>query len=347
MTDIANGGPRLNSVGIIGAGAWGTALAMVAHGAGRSVNIWAREPEVAMAINLEHENISFLPGIPLAPEIKATSELAEIMEVDILIIATPAQHLRAACEKLVSYLDISTPIIICAKGIELASGALMSEIVETILPKHKYAVLSGPTFASEVAMVKPAAATLACLDSKTGDRLAQALRTPNFRIYQTVDVIGAEVGGAVKNVIAIACGIVNGRGLGDSARAAIITRGLSEMARISRAKGGRPETLMGLSGIGDLTLTCNAMQSRNFSLGVAIGGGQKVTDVLAERISVAEGIDTAAAVGALVGKLGVDAPICLAVNAIVNNMADTECTIASLLARPVGTDSPFDENTTN
>ena len=169
------------------------------------------------------------------------------------------------------------------------------------------------------------------------------MATPQFRIYQSGDVVGAEVGGAVKNVLAIACGIVEGRGLGDNARAAIITRGLAEMARLSLAKGGRPETLMGLSGIGDLSLTCNAMQSRNFSLGVALGQGRTLSDILSERNSVAEGVDTAAAVNALAGQLRVDLPICQAVNAIVNNNAEMDAIIAGLLARPVGRDSPLDE----
>ncbi len=333
----------MDRIGIIGAGAWGTALASVAHRAGRQVKIWAREADVVKAINTANENTPFLPGVPLAPEICATVDLGEATEADALVLATPSQFFRATCGSLAPYLDLSVPLVICAKGIEIASGALMNEVVEQTLPKQRFAVLSGPTFAKEVAREQPTAVTLACADFKTGYSLAQALGTPRFRIYQSADVIGAEVGGAIKNVLAIACGIVEGRGLGNNARAAIITRGLVEMARLSLAKGGRPETLMGLSGIGDLTLTSNAMQSRNFSLGVAMGQCRTLSDILAERNSVAEGVDTAAAVTALAAQLQVDMPICLAVNAIVNHGADTDATIAGLLARPVGTDSPFDE----
>ncbi len=333
----------MDRIGIIGAGAWGTALATVAHRAGRDVRIWAREADVVTAINTVHENTPFLPGVPLAPEIRATVDLGEAAEADALVLVTPSQFLRATCEALAPHLDLSVPLVICAKGVEIASGALMNEVVEQALPERLFAVLSGPTFATEVAREQPTAVTLACTDSEIGNSLAQAVSAPGFRIYQSADVIGAEVGGAVKNVLAIACGIVEGRGLGDNARAAIITRGLAEMARLSIAKGGRPETLMGLSGIGDLTLTCNAMQSRNFSLGLALGQRRTLSDILAERNSVAEGVDTAAAVTALAGQLQVDMPICLAVNAIVNHNADTDATIAGLLARPVGTDSPLDE----
>ncbi|MDP6897048.1 MAG: NAD(P)H-dependent glycerol-3-phosphate dehydrogenase, partial [Rhodospirillales bacterium] len=245
----------MDRIGIIGAGAWGTALATVAHRAGRDVRIWAREADVVTAINTVHENTPFLPGVPLAPEIRATVDLGEAAEADALVLVTPSQFLRATCEALAPYLDLSVPLVICAKGVEIATGALMNEVVEQVLPERLFAVLSGPTFAAEVAREQPTAVTLACADPKIGNSLAQAVSTPGFRIYQSADVIGAEVGGAVKNVLAIACGIVEGRGLGDNARAAIITRGLAEMARLSIAKGGRPETLMGLSGIGDLTLT--------------------------------------------------------------------------------------------
>ncbi len=334
----------MDKIGIVGAGAWGTALSAVAHRAGREVQIWARELEVVESINSEHKNNIFLPDVFLAPEIRATTDLAQVTDADALILVTPSQFLRSTCKALAFHLNISIPVIICAKGIELASGALMSEVFKEVLPRHDYAILSGPTFAAEIAKEKPSAVTLASRDSNIRDSLAKALGTPRFRIYKSVDVIGAEIGGAVKNVLAIACGIVEGRGLGDSARAAIITRGLTEMARLSRAKGGRPETLMGLSGIGDLTLTCNAIQSRNFSLGIALGQGQALREVLANRVSVAEGVDTAAAVSALAGQLGVDAPICFAVNSIVNKGEDTDSTISNLLARPVGIDSPLDED---
>ncbi|MEK9723838.1 MAG: NAD(P)H-dependent glycerol-3-phosphate dehydrogenase [Rhodospirillaceae bacterium] len=333
----------MNRIGIIGAGAWGTALAAVARRAGREAVIWAREAEVVDAINGAHRNTPFLPDVTLDPAIRATVDLADAAAADALVLTVPAQYLRAVCAELAPHVGLGMPLVICAKGIEMVGGALMNEVVETALPERRFAVLSGPTFAIEVARDLPTAVTLACADAKAGGELAAALGTPRFRIYQSPDVVGAEIGGSVKNVLAIACGIVEGRNLGDNARAAIITRGLAEMARLSTAKGGRPETLMGLSGIGDLTLTCNAMQSRNFSLGVALGQGRTLADVLGERRSVAEGVDTAAAVTALAARLGVDMPICLAVDAIVNRGAEIEATVAGLLARPVGADSPLDE----
>ncbi|MDD9876078.1 MAG: NAD(P)-dependent glycerol-3-phosphate dehydrogenase [Magnetovibrio sp.] len=333
----------MDKIGVIGAGAWGTALASVARRAGRDVTIWAREPDVVEAINTGHQNTPFLPGVDLDPAIRATGDLAEAADADALILVTPAQFLRPTAESLAPMIGPDVPLVVCAKGIEIATGALMNEVVEQALPERRFAVLSGPTFAAEVARELPTAITLACADVGVGERLTDALGTPRFRIYRSEDVIGAEVGGAVKNVLAIACGIVDGRGLGDNARAAIITRGLAEMARLSAAKGGRAETLMGLSGIGDLTLTCNAMQSRNFSLGVALGQGRGLAEVLGERNSVAEGVDTAAAVTALAATLQIDMPICLAVDGIVNHGADIEASVSGLLKRPVGTDSPLDE----
>ena len=333
----------MDKIGVIGAGAWGTALASVARRAGRDVTIWAREPDVVEAINTGHQNTPFLPGVDLDPAIRATGDLAEAADADALILVTPAQFLRPTAESLAPMIGPDVPLVVCAKGIEIATGALMNEVVEQALPERRFAVLSGPTFAAEVARELPTAITLACADGGVGERLTDALGTPRFRIYRSEDVIGAEVGGAVKNVLAIACGIVDGRGLGDNARAAIITRGLAEMARLSAAKGGRAETLMGLSGIGDLTLTCNAMQSRNFSLGVALGQGRGLAEVLGERNSVAEGVDTAAAVTALAATLQIDMPICLAVDGIVNHGADIEASVSGLLKRPVGTDSPLDE----
>ncbi len=331
----------MDRINVIGAGAWGTALAQVARRAGRRVTLWAREPEVADGINASHENTLFLPGVALDPAIAATTDIADAADADALLLVVPAQFLRATCEALVPALGAATPIVVCAKGIEIATGALMNEVAEDVLAGRPLAVLSGPTFAIEVAREQPTAVTLAATDPNLARQLVAALATPRFRPYQGDDVVGAEVGGAVKNVLAIACGIVEGRGLGDNARAALITRGLAEMARLCAAKGGRPETLMGLSGIGDLTLTCNAMQSRNFSLGCALGQGRSLADVLGARRSVAEGVDTAAAVMALAGRLGIDMPISAAVDAIVNRGADIDASVAKLLARPVGADDPL------
>ncbi len=327
---------KIETIGIVGAGAWGTALACTAARAGRAVVLQAHEPEVAEIINEIHENALFLPGVPLAMEIRATTELADVAACDAVLLVTPAQFLRAVTRDMARSWRPGVAAVICAKGIEAGSGALMSEVCAETLPTAPLAVLSGPTFAREVAEGLPTAVTLACPDTALGETLAEALGTPRFRIYRSNDLVGAEIGGAVKNVLAIACGIVEGRNLGDNARAALITRGLSEIVRLALAKGGEAKTVSGLAGLGDLTLTCNALQSRNFSLGVALGEGRYLQDVLAERSSVAEGVHSAEAVSALARSLGVQAPICTAVDGILNNGADIDATITGLMARPVG-----------
>jgi len=324
----------MERIGIIGGGAWGTALALTAARAGRRVLLWAREPEIVDGINRDRENAAFLPGVPLAPEIRATSDLAEAARADGVLLVAPAQHLRAIAAALAPALPPATPVVVCAKGIEEASGALLSEVVAATLPGAPLALLSGPTFAAEVARGLPTAVTLACADAELGRRLIAALGTRTFRPYLADDIVGAEIGGAVKNVLAIACGIVMGRKLGDNARAALITRGLAEMVRLAVAKGGRAETLMGLSGLGDLVLTCTGLQSRNHSLGVALGQGRALKDILAERRSVAEGVTSAAAAAALARRLGVDMPITAAVDAILHHGAAVDQAIQALLARP-------------
>ncbi len=326
----------MDKIGIIGGGAWGTALATVARRAGRDVVLQAREADVVAAINETHENTVFLPGVGLDPAIHATADIAEAAAADAVLFVTPAQHLRQALQAAAADWRPGVPAIICAKGIEQRTSALMSEVAGEALPQATPAILSGPTFAAEVAAGLPTAVTLATTDKALGEAVLGALGTPEFRIYLSDDVVGAEIGGAVKNVLAIACGIVEGRRMGDNARAALITRGLAEIARLGLAKGANPETLMGLSGIGDLTLTCNAMQSRNFSLGVGLGQGRALADILGERTSVAEGVFTAASVNALAGNLDVDMPICAAVDAVLNRAADIDATIAGLLARPPG-----------
>ncbi len=324
----------MHRFGIIGGGAWGTALAMTAARAGRAVVLHAREPEVVEAIDRDHRNPAFLPGIDLDPAIRATRDAAEAAAADAVLLVVPAQHLRAVIAPLAAAWRPGVAAVVCAKGIEAETCALMSEVVAETLPAATVAVLSGPSFAAEVARDRPTAVTLACADRRVRDALPAALGTPRFRIYSSADVVGAEIGGAVKNVLAIACGIVRGRGLGDNARAALITRGLAEIARLAEAKGARPETLMGLSGVGDLVLTCNNMQSRNFSLGVALGEGAALNAVLAGRTSVAEGVYSAAAVAELAGRLGVVMPIAAAVDAVLNRGADLDAAIAGLLARP-------------
>src|SRR5690348_9457817 len=327
-------GAAIERIGIVGGGAWGTALALTAQRAGRRVTLWAREAEVVAAINRDHVNSLFLPGVPLDPAIRATAELGDAAAADALLLVAPAQHLRAVASGLARHVAAKTPVVICTKGIEEKSGALMSEIAAASLPGAAIAVLSGPTFAGEVARGLPTAVTLATEDAALGQRLIAALGTRSFRPYLSDDTLGAEIGGAVKNVLAIACGIVEGRKFGDNARAALITRGLAEMVRLALAKGGRAETLMGLSGLGDLVLTCTGAQSRNYSLGVALGEGRALAAILAERRSVAEGVTSAAATMALAQRLKVDMPITGAVDAILHRGAAIDEAIAALLARP-------------
>jgi glycerol-3-phosphate dehydrogenase (NAD(P)+) len=324
----------ISTVGVVGAGAWGTTLSAMAASAGHGALIWAREADVVEAINARHENPRFLPGVALDEGLRATGQLGELGACDALLLAAPAQRLRAVAQALAPALKPGMPVVICAKGIEQDSLALMSEAVGESLPDPAIAVLSGPTFAAEVARGLPTAVTLACADAELGTELATLLGSATFRPYLTDDVVGAQVGGAVKNVLAIACGIAQGRGLGDNARAALITRGLAEMARLGSALGARPETLTGLSGLGDLVLTCAGEQSRNMSLGLALGTGHSLVDVLARRESVAEGVATAQAVSRLAARHEVEVPICATVDAILHRGADIDTAIGALLARP-------------
>ncbi len=324
----------MQHIGIIGAGAWGTALAIVARRADRDVVIRAHEPEVVAAINSQHANPDYLPGIKLEPQIYATEDFAEAAGTDAVLLATPAQFARAAVTAVAPHLAKGTPLVICSKGIEQATGKLLSEMVSEIAPKITTAVLSGPTFAGEVARGLPTAVTLACDNPDMANALVEALGTPTFRPYASRDVVGAQIGGAVKNVIAIACGIVDGRGLGQNARAATIARGLAEMARFGDAFDVDPRTLMGLSGLGDLTLTCTSEASRNYTVGKALGEGATPDDVKIGRRSVAEGVFTAPAVLTRAKALGVELPICAAIDTILHDNADIDVTIAEVLARP-------------
>jgi glycerol-3-phosphate dehydrogenase (NAD(P)+) len=295
---------------------------------------------VVESINDRHENEMFLAGVSLDVMIRATGNAAEAVDADLVLFTVPAQFLRGVARNVATAWRSGTAAVICSKGIEHGTCALMSEVVAECLPGVPIAVLSGPSFAAEVAREQPTALTLACADPALRVAVPATLGTTRFRIYSHDDVIGAQVGGAVKNVLAIACGIVTGRRLGSNARAALITRGLAEMARLAVAKGARPDTLMGLSGLGDLVLTCTTMESRNYSLGVAIGEGQTLKDVLASRRSVTEGVYSAASVGALARRLGVDMPICFAADAVLNDGADIDATVADLLARPPTEERP-------
>ena len=312
---------------------------MAAKRAGSDVCIQARELEVVESINNIHENTMYLPGHALDPEIRAVTDPIEAINgADVLLLVTPAQHLRALMTTLNEALSPEQSIVICSKGIEQGTSALLSEIVYEVNPDLSPMILSGPTFAAEVARQRPPAVTLATTDQTKGDLVSKAIGTPYFRVYLSDDIIGAQIGGAVKNVLAIACGIVEGRQMGDNTRAALITRGLAEIVRMGKAKGAKPETLMGLSGLGDLTLTCSAKQSRNFSLGMALGEGRSLDEILGERTSVAEGVFTASSVVGLAKRLGVEIPICQGVDNILNQGADISQEITNLLNRPFKTE---------
>ena len=325
----------MSRVAIIGAGAFGTALACVVRRAGSDAIVWARDPAIADSIASGRGNPVYLPDVALEPGIAATTDLAHALDgAAAVLLVVPSQFLRTATENIAPLLAPGVPVVLCAKGIERGSCAMMTEVVAETLPAAPAAVLSGPTFAREVAAGLPTAITLATADAELGGRLVAMIGSPAFRPYLSDDPVGAEIGGAVKNVIAIACGIMVGRGLGDNARAATMTRGLAEILRLGHKLGGRGETLMGLSGIGDLSLTCNGMLSRNMTLGLALGEGRPLQEILAERRAVTEGVATAASVVELAARHGVDMPIAQAVNRIVNEGADVGATIAEVLARP-------------
>ncbi|HEY4344880.1 MAG TPA: NAD(P)H-dependent glycerol-3-phosphate dehydrogenase, partial [Parvibaculum sp.] len=313
-------------IGVIGGGAWGTALAQVCARAGqgkpRRVTLWARENDVVEAVNTHHENAAFLPGIALDPTIRATGAFDDLASADALLMVTPAQHMRAVCEGLSAVINPGTPVLLCAKGVEQGTHKLLTDVLGEALPSAIPAVLSGPSFAAEVARGLPTAVTLACADENLATALMNAIGIPTFRPYYSSDLIGAEVGGAVKNVLAIACGIVEGKKLGASARAALTTRGFAEMTRLGLALGARAETLAGLSGLGDLVLTCNSPQSRNMSLGLALGQGKSLTEILGARSAVTEGVHSATAVIDLAATLNIEMPISEAVASIVTGKAN-------------------------
>jgi glycerol-3-phosphate dehydrogenase (NAD(P)+) len=325
MTEIAR-------VSVIGAGAWGTAVANAAARAGRTVTLWAREPEVVEAVGARHENPVFLPGVALEPALRATGDLAEAAGADAILLVVPAQHLSGVARGMAGAVAPGTPVLLCAKGVEQGSLRLMSEVLAEAVPDCVPAVLSGPSFAADVARGLPTAVTLAVAEPGLGEALAAALGSRAFRPYWSPDVVGAQIGGAVKNVIAIACGIVIGHGLGESARAALMTRGFAEMARLGRVLGAQAETLMGLSGFGDLALTCTSPQSRNFSFGHALGADAAVADALAAKGTV-EGVATAGAVIELAARHDIEMPISAAVADIVAG-GSIAGAIEALLTRP-------------
>jgi glycerol-3-phosphate dehydrogenase (NAD(P)+) len=291
------------------------------------------EPDVIDAINSRHENSTFLAGIPLNEAIWATSELSELVSCDAWIVVTPAQHMRSVLERAPAG---GRPLVLCSKGIEAQSGKLLHEVAREVCPSSRVAVLSGPTFAHEVAAGLPTAVTLACEDRALGEELRARINLVHFRTYCTDDVAGAEAGGAVKNVLAIACGIVEGKKFGQNARAALIARGFAEMTRFGVAMGGRRETLAGLSGLGDLVLTCSSTSSRNFSLGKAIGEGQLVRDLMKDRRTVAEGAHTAPVVHQIAVERKIDMPIVGAVVELLQGETGIDDLLTTLLSRPPG-----------
>jgi len=322
----------IRRIGILGAGAWGTALAVIAERAGREVILWPRRKTQAEALAAERENRLHLPGVRLAPAIHVSAEQAPVFESDAVLVALPAQHLREHLAGLSWPRHI--PAVICAKGIERGSLKSMPELLGELQPDIDAAVLSGPTFAGEAAAGHPTAVVIAARDPVLAESLAAALATPAFRPYASDDPLGVALGGSAKNVLAIGCGIVLGRGLGENARAALLTRGLAELQRLVAAAGGRRETAMGLSGAGDLILTATSSQSRNTSLGEALGRGRKLAEILGERQSVAEGVESAAAVVALARRHGVEMPISQSVAAILAG-GDIDAELRRLLARPL------------
>jgi glycerol-3-phosphate dehydrogenase (NAD(P)+) len=326
---------HFKKIGVIGAGAWGTAIAQMLTREGQSVLLWALEPDVADAINSRHENTAFLPGVKLNPALRATAHLGDLAGCDALFCVTPAQHTRATLTRLEGWFKPHAPVVLCSKGIELATGKFMTEVLAEELADAVPAVMSGPSFAIDVAKGLPTAVTLAIRDAALGAELIQAVSTPTFRPYLGTDLLGAEIGGAVKNVLAIACGIALGKGLGRSAHAALIARGYAEMTRLALAMGAEAETLTGLSGLGDLVLTCSSETSRNMSLGLALGEGKSVAEVLGARHSVTEGVATAPVLRQLARARGIEMPICEAVAAVVEGEISVDEAILALLLRPV------------
>ncbi|HZX83258.1 MAG TPA: NAD(P)H-dependent glycerol-3-phosphate dehydrogenase [Reyranella sp.] len=322
---------EMRHIGIVGGGAWGTALACLARRAGRRVTLWSRDPSVSAAIARDCSNPVYLPDFPLDAGIEAAPDLAALGACDAILLVCPAQAVRELSTRLAG----AAPVVICAKGIEASSGLLMPEVLAEVLPGRPIAMLSGPSFAEEAVRGLPTAVSIATADHALGETLAGALAAGAFRPYWTDDVLGVALGGAVKNVLAIAAGVVEGRGLGHNAAAALITRGFAEMARLGQAMGAKLETLTGLSGFGDLVLTCHGPLSRNRSLGLALGKGIQLADYMAGRRQVVEGEATAPAVLARAARYKIEMPICAAVDAILHGGADLDEAIRALLARPL------------
>lgn len=325
-------------VGVAGAGAWGTALAICALAAGRDVRMWAREPEIAASLTGGAGNPAFLPSVPI-PAMSASTDMAHLADCDAILLVAPAQHMRATLKSLAPHLKPGTPVALCSKGIERGTLELMTDVLAEEAPHASPAVLSGPSFAIDVARGLPTAVTLACPDRAIGDAWLRSIGRPHFRMYWSDDLVGAEAGGAIKNVLAIACGVCEGMGLGRSAHAALIARGFAEMTRLGVRLGGRPETLAGLCGLGDLVLTCSSPQSRNMSFGMELGRGKPAKEILASRSAVTEGAESAPALVQLAQDLKVDLPICGVVLDMIEGRLDARAAVDRLLNRPMKEES--------
>jgi glycerol-3-phosphate dehydrogenase (NAD(P)+) len=322
----------LQRIGIVGAGAWGTALANAITNAGRSVVLYARDPAVAEEMRASRTNAARLPGVALHPEVAPTHALNDAAETDAILLVMPTQSLREAAITLAPAIRRALPVVACAKGIERKTGKFVTEIISETIPLASPAILSGPSFAADVGRGLPTAVTIAAADETLAAQLAEALSSPAFRLYHSTDVRGVEIGGAAKNVLAIAAGIVIGRGLGASAQAALVTRGFAELARLGRAYDVKPETLMGLSGLGDLVLTCSSPQSRNYAFGFAIGRGQHASG---HQAPLAEGSFTAPVLADIAAQKNVEMPIVTAVQAILAGRLNVDAAISELLSRPI------------
>ena len=328
----------MTRVSVIGAGAWGTALGTVlTRGSTQSVALWARRQDVADAINRTHRNPELLPGIDLAPALQATASLREAV-ADLMVLAVPAQHLRTVMSLLGGHVPPNCALVLCAKGIERGTGYFMSEVIADILPEARVAVLSGPSFAGEVARGLPSALTLATTDSRLADEVTDLFTGSPLRLYGSSDLIGTQVAGAAKNVLALACGMAMGAGFGENARAALIARGIAEIRRLGLACGGQAETLAGLAGVGDIVLTCTSSSSRNYAFGCRLGSGPATTPSAHPSRSVVEGVASAGAVWGLARRLTVEMPITEAVVQVLDEGADVRAAAAALLARPLRAD---------
>ena len=325
----------LQRIAVVGAGAWGTALAHLVARAGRDVILWGRDLSVIAAVTRTRENPRYQSGLSIDPAVLATANIKELQHAETVLLAVPAQEVRVVARQITDAELPAVPVLCCAKGLEVSTGLLMSEVLEEELPDRHIGCLSGPTFAGEAMRGMPTAVTLAMADRGLGGELARSLGTTTFRPYLSGDVIAAEVGGAVKNVLAIACGIANGLGFGENTRATLITRGLAEMSRFAEALGGRAESMAGLAGLGDLAMTCGSHQSRNFQFGEALGQGRALAAVLAAAGGVIEGRHTAEAVTTRAQTLDVELPICGAVDHVLNRDGNLRVAIERLMNRPL------------